>query len=83
MDSGELATNGEPRLLVTKESATKVGVTGTAVQDIIPFDADHSDLNKFESETNGRYGILRDRLSTMVEEGLRRPVRGTSLSALM
>ncbi|KAI0437727.1 hypothetical protein F4803DRAFT_570483 [Xylaria telfairii] len=65
---GTLSKTGEPSLLVTKESTTKIGVVPAGKEDNIPFDTDHSGLVKYEHRGHEHYRIVRGRLEEVVAD---------------
>ncbi|KAI0125986.1 hypothetical protein BJ170DRAFT_633363 [Xylariales sp. AK1849] len=68
--NGTLLKTGERILMVTKKSATSTGLTAIADEDNIPLDVDHSGLVKYDSRSQEEYAVVRERLSTLVSEGL-------------
>ena len=66
MHNGQLSRTGPKILMVTKKSATNIGVTGVSDDDIIPIDADHSKLVKFESRGQDAYIIVRERIKGFI-----------------
>ncbi|KAK8862170.1 Protein SERAC1 [Apiospora arundinis] len=63
---GTLQKLGPPVLMVTRKSATSTGLTAVADEDIIPFDADHSGLVKFESRREDAYIVVKERIKSLV-----------------
>ncbi|RYC65044.1 hypothetical protein CHU98_g1135 [Xylaria longipes] len=64
---GTLSKTGKEVLLVTKESATKIGVVPAGKEDNIPFDADHSGLVKYD-RGHEHYEIVRGRLEEVIAD---------------
>ncbi|TDZ14739.1 Protein SERAC1 [Colletotrichum orbiculare MAFF 240422] len=62
MRDGKLSKTGGKVLMVTKKSATSTGVTGVSENDVIPLEADHSGLVKFESRGQDTYLVVRERI---------------------
>ncbi|TDZ35774.1 Protein SERAC1 [Colletotrichum spinosum] len=58
MRDGKLSKTGGKVLMVTKKSATSTGVTGVSENDVIPLEADHSGLVKFESRGQDTYLVM-------------------------
>ncbi|KAI1330215.1 hypothetical protein F5Y16DRAFT_31561 [Xylariaceae sp. FL0255] len=63
---GTLRRSGPHVLLVTKKSATSTGLTAVPDDDIIPLDADHSGLVKFESRRDDAYVVVKERIKNLV-----------------
>ncbi|KAI3325775.1 hypothetical protein HD806DRAFT_456639 [Xylariaceae sp. AK1471] len=68
LEDGTLNRAGPKSLLVTKESATKIGLVAAAEEDNVSFDADHSALVKFESKDHEDYIIVKTRLCKLIED---------------
>lgn len=60
---------GPKYLLVTKESATKIGLVAAADEDNVSLDANHSTLVKFESRHHQHYQIVKGRLIGIMAAG--------------
>ena len=52
--------------MVTRKSATSTGLTAVPDEDIIPLDADHSNLVKFESRRDDDYVVVKERIRSLV-----------------
>lgn len=63
---GTLRKSGPAVLMVTKKSATSTGLTAVPDEDIIPLDADHSGLVKFESRRDDAYVVVKERIKSLV-----------------
>ncbi|TDZ49766.1 hypothetical protein CTRI78_v007869 [Colletotrichum trifolii] len=63
---GTLRTSGPPVLMVTRKSATSTGLTVVPDEDIVPLDADHSGLVKFESRRDDAYVVVKERINSLV-----------------
>ncbi|WQF89374.1 hypothetical protein CDEST_14388 [Colletotrichum destructivum] len=63
---GALRKSGPPVLMVTRKSATSTGLTVVPDEDIVPLDADHSGLVKFESRRDDAYVVVKERINSLV-----------------
>ena len=64
---GTLSRSGVQKLMVTRKSATGLGLTAGVREDNIPFRRDHSGLVKFEDGTQDDYIKVRERIRTFVK----------------
>ncbi|KAI1119812.1 hypothetical protein F5Y10DRAFT_150672 [Nemania abortiva] len=68
VQDGTLRKTGKPSLLVTKESATKIGVVPAGREDNIPFNTDHSGLVKYRKGNSRDYDTVRSRLERVIDD---------------
>lgn len=61
---------GPKTLMVTRDSATSTGLTATSDEDNIALDTDHSGLVKYDSQSQGPYPIVKERLRNLIVEGI-------------
>ncbi|KAI0163841.1 hypothetical protein GGR57DRAFT_497931 [Xylariaceae sp. FL1272] len=67
---GTLDRTGAPVLMVTKKSATSIGITAAASEDNVPVEADHSGLVKFGSRWQGTYLTVKTRIERLATQGV-------------
>ncbi|POR38318.1 Uncharacterized protein TPAR_01489 [Tolypocladium paradoxum] len=65
---GKWGKTGPPSLLVTDKSATSTGLVAVADEDNIALNKDHSDLVKYDSQSQGEYTVVRERIKRLVDE---------------
>ncbi|KAI1825244.1 hypothetical protein F4861DRAFT_538149 [Xylaria intraflava] len=63
---GHLAKTGPEMLMVTEESATRIGLTKKS-EDNIAFDTDHSGLVKYSSRSHELYLVVAEQLKPLIE----------------
>ncbi|KAK2031148.1 hypothetical protein LX32DRAFT_637474 [Colletotrichum zoysiae] len=69
---GSLRKSGPPVLMVTRSSATISGLNVMSDEEIVPLDADHSGLVKFESRRDDAYVVVKERIGSLVSSAASR-----------
>lgn len=54
--------------MVTKESATSIGLTLSADESNIPFNKDHSDFVKYKGRSRDEYNIVKEKIEDFVAQ---------------
>ncbi|KAI1274336.1 hypothetical protein F5Y07DRAFT_390609 [Xylaria sp. FL0933] len=67
-DDGTITKTGKMSFLVTRESATKIGVVSAAQEDNVSLNTNHSELVKFESMYHQPYTIVLGRLQRIMDQ---------------
>ncbi|KAI0817884.1 hypothetical protein GGR55DRAFT_694079 [Xylaria sp. FL0064] len=81
-DDGTITKTSKMSFLVTRESATKIGVVSAAQEDNVPLHTNHSKLVKFESMYHQPYTIVLERLRRIVEKAVNDVARRFSEESL-
>ena len=68
LPDGKLDKSGPKVLMVTKISATAVGLSSMYCGDNVALPTDHSGLVKYETRGRGPYQIVRSRIEAMMDE---------------